>query len=1540
MVSLEKRSRDDWDGDDDALLLGIKTPRRLPVTCAGRAKKHTLVKGTADIHTNVFTQQRWLYDKGNSGKLLGCIDEGNDGNGVTGVNYRGQDTVTYYARLPDQKGPAITWTRAKIEASKYYAEQRAPLVERSRSHRGLPENKANKRVDMYVNAGMEKVVDRRVSMHTNITATDKCAALVLTGIDPFGATIACVVEGGGTERAVRVPSTWGDNPRVIKTQAAKLENALRTKLQQTVDKDYRLRNALGDLCPRRYGNDQHSVPVQPITSTSIIWGTGIDAYGYRGNHVRTAGMSFITFRFSHSAFAECADKVLAQPADWCAGLILLPDFRTERGEYYNPPHCNSFRVYDDTTWLEQFMCADNRRWGLWFSIPESATVDNTWAHSQDRVTLCDREYRCVYTDFLPSGTNQVYIDGAWKSLSETTPDLRVLAYDGEFKPGPGEAFPRPDQDAALMYSCHTYSIDSSAAPKKYLFSFGRVATEDEFQAKMVEREAELKLVDAHASIDPSDVRLASNVEKMEQAVSNIEANQHRDTEEGVDGDDEYDAIFQDLVDLRDSDVSETCVPAACSSTDRPDNSTETADHMDTTDDDGVETVCDEHVVDTSGVAQRASSGVMLDEIKRMKAEEDVVIADYINECDKNDAENNIKKPTTDELIGTVYNFDDEYDMIVNMCEFHQVAQGGIITGWNVIFDTHYTIDRGLVLGTRCGLQMGLIPGEEVTTRTVVNDCTVGVVNIPGTVCMDMMAYMRQTEKLDEYNLNFVARMVLNRHKATMSYELISYYAQTASGRRRLAVYCAEDTALVVQISQAKRPYVVLVQKCYETNNALATLVNYGPEKALYYAVYSRIKQFMLPKYTGSTHIFIPKLPRVAKVAYKGGAVFKPRIGYHYDASNTVDDINSMYPCMVMEFNLCITTMINAYYIAVFALVENKGFIRRPQYTFNQAEMIITYLDSDQSECAFVVTSVLDGAMPSYMVSLYVTRNEYKRHMSKATAEYKRMAAAGTYSAQELALAGRTVSRFNAIQLTKKLAMNSIYGVYASPTFRLYTMIISSTITALARLCIMRTAIFQTKRFRIEYGHPSDANVDYGDTDSTMIDNQFPPVIEDYDANGNPVHNVPHIRARHSINVAHGPSTAHAINAYYKRASAVTGIGKERNGPEEVGGGYVNGHIGTKFEKVQLRVIYTAAKRYAAIHDEGHKAALVMMGSSDVRRDTIRLYKKTAVDSVYLMVIGQPDMAIDLCKDVMGKTHLGELPLSDLTVTVALSKPAEEYAGLHPAVTAAKYYEEFHGSAPHVGERFAVVFCKPPGAPPGKLKISECVIPVDMASANGLPYITERYEEKMFDAVKAYTKQLFGGNEKIALRKICDSPAFKRAAHSKTHAFEERVTALEAASVMGTTRSERTRAAKLLKKANQTNIMHRVSTSRVAACSQCGSSDVDTSVPNATMLCAKCEASACEGAIGDIEDLFVKTDTLKRDSLAARKQCVQCQRDKGFITPYVINDMVDACEAKTCHVYLERKCISNSLTVATKRMVDLPESVRSARKRLRPLRSIA
>ena len=118
-----------------------------------------------------------------------------------------------------------------------------------------------------------------------------------------------------------------------------------------------------------------------------------------------------------------------------------------------------------------------------------------------------------------------------------------------------------------------------------------------------------------------------------------------------------------------------------------------------------------------------------------------------------------------------------------------------------------------------------------------------------------------------------------------------------------------------------------------------------------------------------------------------------------------------------------------------------------------------------------------GFLPQLMEDMYNTRIEYKKKMLEAKQEYE-----NTKNKKLL----KDISRYNNIQMAKKISLNSAYGAIGNAYFRYYNLLIAEGITTSGQLSIRWIESALNRYLNKVCGTTKEDFVLASDTDSVYI----------------------------------------------------------------------------------------------------------------------------------------------------------------------------------------------------------------------------------------------------------------------------------------------------------------------------------------------------------------------------------------------------------------------------------------------------------------------
>ncbi len=276
------------------------------------------------------------------------------------------------------------------------------------------------------------------------------------------------------------------------------------------------------------------------------------------------------------------------------------------------------------------------------------------------------------------------------------------------------------------------------------------------------------------------------------------------------------------------------------------------------------------------------------------------------------------------------------------------------------------------------------------------------------------------------SLNYVSQMLLNEGKENV--DRLNIEKEWKNRREDVIKYCIKDAYLALMIYNKTR---ILDRNLYMSTVSLLPLDDVSNGGTSTYV------DSILIRRADRMNIAVPMSARTASSeTYEGGYVHSIEPGL-YDMV-VVLDFKSMYPSMIIKYNICFTTL------------NNKGTITAP----NGAK--------------FLSPDIKKGIIPEILEELMKNRDEVKQQMKKDTENYEYL---------------------NGLQEAIKVLMNTFYGVLGTSFYRFTNREISSAITAYARETI--TSIIKDLE-------NMGITVIYGDTDSIFIESNKKTIKEAID----------------------------------------------------------------------------------------------------------------------------------------------------------------------------------------------------------------------------------------------------------------------------------------------------------------------------------------------------------------------------------------------------------------------------------------------------------
>ena len=530
-------------------------------------------------------------------------------------------------------------------------------------------------------------------------------------------------------------------------------------------------------------------------------------------------------------------------------------------------------------------------------------------------------------------------------------------------------------------------------------------------------------------------------------------------------------------------------------------------------------------------------------------------------------------------------FSNEYDLLNDFINWWMIEDNTpeVITGWNSeLYDIPYIVRRlDRVLGEK--LMKRMSPWGLVTEREVLLMGRKHIsYDIGGVSQLDYLnLYKKFTYKAQEsYRLDHIANVELNQKKLDHS-EFDTFKDFYTKGWQKFVEYNIKDVELVDRMEDKMKLIELALTMAYDAK------VNYSD---VFFQV--RMWDTIIYNYLKKRNIVIPPNVRSDKDSKYAGAYVKEPIPGVYDWVVNFD-LNSLYPHLIMEFNISPETLMEE---------------RHPSVTVDK--ILNREIDfepyKEYAVCAngAMYRKDVRGFLPELMEKIYEDRTIYKKKMIAAKQEYEKK------KTKELE---KEIARCNNIQMARKIQLNSAYGAIGNQYFRYFKLANAEAITLSGQVAIRwieeKINKYLNKILKTE-------EVDYviaSDTDSIYL-NMGPLVDTVYKGR---------------------EKTTESIVSFLDKVAQVE-LEKYIESCYQELADYVNAYdqkMQMKREKIADRGIWTAKKRYIlnVWDSEGvryDQPKLKMMGIEAVKSSTPAPCRQMIKDGLKLMMSGTEEQVID------------------------------------------------------------------------------------------------------------------------------------------------------------------------------------------------------------------------------------------------------------------------------------------------------------------------
>jgi len=364
----------------------------------------------------------------------------------------------------------------------------------------------------------------------------------------------------------------------------------------------------------------------------------------------------------------------------------------------------------------------------------------------------------------------------------------------------------------------------------------------------------------------------------------------------------------------------------------------------------------------------------------------------------------------------------EIHLLKEFLAFWENNQPDIITGWNTeFFDIPYLCNRIHKLFGEDEVKR-LSPWRSVQSRELFK---MGrkhqLYDIQGIAHLDYFDLYRKFTYTNQesYRLDHIAFVELGERKDGNPFDTFKdWYTKDYQS---FLEYNIMDVELVDRLEDKMKLIELCLTMAYDA-------------KVNYMDVLGSVKYWdiLIYNYLRSKNIVIPQKTKSEKPEkFEGAYVKDPQVGMHKWVMSF--DLNSLYPHLIMQYNISPETLVNGGTDMVEGMVDKilDGKIK------NDTEYCMT------PNGAFFRKDVR-GFLPELMENMYNDRVKYKKLMLEAKQQYE-----DTNDSSIL----KKISRYDNIQMAKKISLNSAYGAIGNNWFRYFDLLVATAITTSGQLSI-------------------------------------------------------------------------------------------------------------------------------------------------------------------------------------------------------------------------------------------------------------------------------------------------------------------------------------------------------------------------------------------------------------------------------------------------------------------------------------------------------
>ena len=293
-------------------------------------------------------------------------------------------------------------------------------------------------------------------------------------------------------------------------------------------------------------------------------------------------------------------------------------------------------------------------------------------------------------------------------------------------------------------------------------------------------------------------------------------------------------------------------------------------------------------------------------------------------------------------------------------------------------------------------------------------------NLLGVSILDYLDLYRKFTYVnrESYRLDYIAEVELGEKKDPNPYETFKEWY--TKDYKSFVDYNIQDVELVDKLEDRMKLIELCMTLAYEAKVNLVDV--YSPIRVWDVLIYNFLKE---------KNIVIPR-KKVSKKddKYEGAYVKDPQTGLHNWVMSF--DLNSLYPHLIMQYNISPETV----------AVEGNGEVSVNKMLSQEVSLPEDGHTVTPNGARFRTDA--QGFLPHMMETMYNDRVKFKKWSLEAKQKHE-----DTKDKRYL----NEISKYNNIQMARKIALNSAYGAIGNQYFRYYDRRIATAVTTSGQLSI-------------------------------------------------------------------------------------------------------------------------------------------------------------------------------------------------------------------------------------------------------------------------------------------------------------------------------------------------------------------------------------------------------------------------------------------------------------------------------------------------------